>query len=210
MYNIHEVVLTHYSQYKQSRDLAWQLLIDNKICELPVKVSNICKNLNIPIISYEKGHAILKVAGLLERCSYSDGVAYANSIFYNEKCSVARQRFTVSHELGHCLLHNGNSIYNREPSSKDNPIEQEANIFASRLLAPACVLWGLGVTTAEEISKFCDISITSAEFRLERLKLMYKREQIFLKQYGHSCFLLSPLERQVYKQFYDYIDKNRL
>ncbi len=63
--------------------------------------------------------------------------------------SVLKHRnicLSLAHELGHCLMHNGNGLYNHEPSETDNPIEQEANVFASRILAPACVLWGIGVT----------------------------------------------------------------
>lgn len=198
-----------YSKYKQSRNLSWQILIDNNITELPVKISTICKNLGIRIISYERGYEILEVADLLEDCIHSDGITFEGAIFYNEKCSVQRQRFTVAHELGHILQHT-KGIYNREPSATDNPIEHEANVFASRILAPACVLWGLGVKSAEEISRICDISITSAKFRMDRLNLLYERERAFKEQHGKSCFLLSSSERQVYQQFYNYISKNKL
>lgn len=188
-----------YSKYKQSRDLAWQILIDNNISELPVKVSNICKALNIAIINYQDGKEIIEKFDLSSHTIDNDGFSYKNVIFYNNECIIPRQRFTVGHELGHILLHT-KGIYNREPSANDSPIEQEANVFASRLLAPACVLWGLGVTTAEQIAQFCDISITAAQFRKERLDLLYQRNK----------FLISPLERQVYAQFKDYIDKNKL
>lgn len=99
---------------------------------------------------------------------------------------------------------------NREPNDKDNPIEQAANVFASRLLAPACVLWGLKVKSAEEIVQYCNISMQSAEFRMERMNELYEREEEFLRTRGKSCFLLSPLERKVYNQFKEYIDKNKL
>ncbi len=199
----------HYSKYKQSRDLAWQILIDNNITRLPVKVSSICKNLGIPVISYKKGYKIIKTAGLEEICSQSDGITFMGSIFYNEECSIGRQRFTIAHELGHILMHT-ESKYNREPSTNDPFIEQEANIFAGRLLAPACVLWGLGVTTAEQICQICDISPTSAKFRMERLNALYEREKIFIKEKGMSCFLLSPSEKKVYEQFFDYIKTYKL
>lgn len=188
-----------YSKYKQSRDLAWQVLIDNNISELPVKVSNICKALKIILINHEDGKGIIDRFDLSSHTINNDGFTYKNVIFYNNKCTIPRQRFTVGHELGHILLHT-KGIYNREPSTNDSPIEQEANVFASRLLAPACVLWGLGITTAEQIAQFCDISITAAQFRKERLDLLYQRNK----------FLISPLERQVYTQFKDYININKL
>jgi Zn-dependent peptidase ImmA (M78 family) len=88
-----------YLNYKKSRDLSWQVLIDNNITELPVKVSRICKNLDIPVISYEKGEQIIKTAGLEKICSQNDGITFMGAIFYNQKCSIGRQRFTIAHEL---------------------------------------------------------------------------------------------------------------
>lgn len=76
----------------------------------------------------------------------------------------------------------------REPAPGDNPIEQTANVFASRLLAPACVLWGCGVQSAEDIAQLCDISRAAAEFRWSRMQELYRRQR----------FLTSPLERLVY------------
>ena len=188
-----------YSKYKQSRDFAWQILLEHDIRELPVKVSSICKSLGITIISYEKGKDIIAAAELSRQCNDNDGFSFRNVIFYNQNCTVDRQRFTVAHELGHIVMHT-EGLYNREPSPNDNPIEHEANVFASRLLAPACVLWGLGVTTPEQISEICGISLTAAEFRMERMDVLYKRNK----------FLISPLERQIYKQFLPYINKNKL
>lgn len=199
-----------YSKYQKSRDLSWQMLIENNITSLPVKISTICKALDIPIISYQDGYAILEKANQLKCCTDNDGLNFGGAIFYNQNCSVARQRFTVAHELGHCLMHNGKGLYNHEPSETDNPIEQEANVFASRILAPACVLWGIGVTKAEQISELCNISMQSAEFRMERMNELYIREQTFLRKYNKSCFLMSPLERQIYQQFKPYILANKL
>lgn len=204
-----EVFQIDYSKYKKSRNLSWQLLLDNNIRELPVQVSRICKNLGIPIISYSNGANLIRQMNLDKLCDESDGFTFSNSIFYNSNCSVARQRFTVSHELGHILLHDGQGFYNREPNPHDNPIEQEANVFASRLLAPACVLWGLKIRKPEQIAEVCNISIASAKFRMERLNLLYKREQDFICKYNKSCFLQSPFERQLFENFSKYIKNHK-
>ena len=199
-----------YSKYRESRDLAWQILLDNKIDRLPVRVSGICRFMGYAVTSYARGREAIERFGLSEAAENNDGFTYKSVIFYNDVCTVERQRFTVAHELGHILLHNGNGLYNREPQVKDNPIEQEANVFASRLLAPACVLWGLGVTNAGQIAELCNISIQSAKFRMERLNKLYEREKEFRQKYGRSCFLLSPAERAVYEQFREYISEHRL
>lgn len=201
-----------YSNYINSRDLAWRLLIKHNICELPVKVSKICRAEGIKIFSYKDAKEILKQLGLENKCSENDGFTFSGTIYYNSDCTVQRQRFTVAHELGHIMLnHVGKyELANREVSSKDNPIEQAANVFASRLLAPACVLWGCGIERAEDIAKKCDISIPAAKIRMERLNKLYERNKVFLETRGKSCFLMSPLERDVYEQFRDYINRNKV
>ncbi len=188
-----------YSKYKQSRDLAWQILLSHNVTELPVKIYRICTQMGVETVSYKNIDMYVDEFELKENMLNNDGFTLNNIIFYNDKCSVQRQRFTIAHELGHILLHT-ESIYNREPSANDNPIEHDANVFASRLLAPACVLCGLGVATAEQIALICDISLTAAKFRSERMNLLNKRNMYFT----------SPLERQVYEQFKDYIEKNKL
>ena len=78
-------------------------------------------------------------------------------------------------------------------------MEREANVFASRLLAPACVLWALDARSPEEIAALCRISNQSAKFRAERMQKLYDRNR----------FLTSPLERQVYQQFSAFIARKK-
>lgn len=198
-----------YKNYQSSRDLAWEILIQNNVSELPVKISNICRNMRIKLYTYSDSAELIKSLGYEEHCRENDGFTFEGAIYYNDKCTAQRKRFTIAHELLHIIKHE-NSLYNQEPSKSDDEKESEANVFASRLLAPACVLWGLNVSNYKQIHKLCDISITSSKFRFERLKLLYAREKEFKRTRGYSCFLLSPLEKQVYNQFSEYINKNRI
>ncbi len=182
----------NYRDYKNSRDLAWQILINEGVTELPVKVGALCRGMGISVSYFvptggNDGKSM--IAGDRAR------------ILISSQCSVERQRFTCAHELGHILLgHVGRyQLVNREPDPKDNPIEQAANVFASRLLAPACVLWALDARTPEQIAKLCQISYQAASFRAERIALLYQRNK----------FLSSPLEQAVYQQFAGYIDRMR-
>lgn len=115
---------------------------------------------------------------------------------------IPRQRFTAAHELGHILLGHVDTekLVNREPSPGDSPLEQEANVFASRLLAPACVLWGCGVQSERDIVKLCDISYQAAKFRWQRMQVLIDRNK----------FLVSSLERKVYESFLEYIESHKL
>ncbi len=181
-----------YREYKNSRDLAWQILINEGVAELPVKVGALCRGMGISV-SY-----FVPTDG-------NDGKSMIVSdrarILISSQCSVERQRFTCAHELGHIMLgHVGKyQLVNREPSAKDNPIEQAANVFASRLLAPACVLWALDARSPEQIAQLCQISYQAASFRADRMALLYARGK----------FLSSPLEREVYEQFGDFIRKQK-
>lgn len=180
-----------YKDYKNSRDLAWRVLINERVTELPVMVSKLCRNMGIQVRYYSPTD---------ENDGYSTIVGDRAWIFVSERSMPERQRFTCAHELGHILLgHVGRyKLVNREPTRGDNPIEQAANVFASRLLAPACVLWALNVRTPEEIAALCQISHQAAAFRAERMAILYERGK----------FLSSPLERQVHDQFREFIQTN--
>ncbi|MBQ8357058.1 MAG: ImmA/IrrE family metallo-endopeptidase [Clostridia bacterium] len=180
----------NYKDYQKSRDLAWEILHREKICALPVNVLEICKHLGMKVL--ENAELDPKVGDGLG-CILG-GVPY---VFIRPGQSRQRLRFTVAHELGHILLgHVGKyKLVNREPSPQDDPVEQAANGFAARLLAPACVLWGCRVSSAAEIAALCDISPTAARYRWERMQILLERGK----------FLQSPLERKVYRQFKGYI-----
>ena len=183
----------NYNDYKESRDLSWRVLINENIRELPVMVGQLCTQMGIQVRYYTPEDNNDGLSTII------NGKAW---IFVSDQASPERQRFTAAHELGHIMLgHVGQyELVNREPSSGDNPIEQAANVFASRLLAPACVLWALNAHTPEEIAKLCQISMQAAAYRAERMKILYDRNR----------FLYSPLERKVYAQFQNFIEAKRL
>lgn len=188
----------NYSNYSKSRDAAWQILVDYNVDRLPVKIVRICKSLGIRVKSYS---SVGKDDGYCKM--YPD----APFIFVNSMRSSQRQRFTIAHELGHIILGHIDEykLMDKEPHSTDDEIEQEANVFASRILAPICVLHEIGVKTPEEIALLCNISLKSAKIRFQRLQQLEKREMEFIKKYGKGCFFLSPLEVQISKQFKSFI-----
>lgn len=182
-----------YKKYMLARDMAWKVLLDGNVHALPVSTSGLCRTMGIRVKLYEGREGSDGESTIL------DGEPL---ILVSRNKPVPRQRFTAAHELGHILLgHVGKGrLVNREPSPTDNPIEREANVFASRLLAPACVLWGCGVGSVEDIMELCGISRQAAEFRWQRLQTLYGREK----------FLTSPLERKVFEQFKDYMTGHKL
>lgn len=193
--------------YFEIRDLAWKVLLENQISELPVKVTKIAKHYGCRVRSYEKSEPFLKELDLWNQTQITDAFTlwYENKhlIFYNQQNPDTRIRFSIAHELGHILIgHKFQTVHgeqitfiNREPAKTDSPQEKEANMFASRLLAPACVLNALNAYTPETISYLCNISLQSATFRSERMHKLNSRQ----------LYLTSPLEKQVFKLFKNFI-----
>lgn len=181
----------NYEKYKKSRDAVWQLLIDIGAKELPIRVIDICHMLGISV----------KIADLKSTDGKTMILSGEPIILVRKITNTGRLRFTIAHELGHIILgHVGiYELVNREPSPSDNPIEQEANIFASRLLCPACVLWGCNVKTADDIVRLCDVSKTAAEYRMKRMNELYRRQK----------FLTSSYERAVFDNFKEFINRHR-
>lgn len=192
--------MNNYDIYKYARDMAWQFLIDNQVSELPLQLSTICRN---------NGYRLLLDSNSTYLKEDDRGATFLKDeqwhIVLNAYDSIQVRRYTLAHELGHIFLKHplrdgkfGRSFgVQREPKS---PIEYQAERFAIDILAPACVLWGLKLQTAEEISKVCNISMRSAEIRAERMKLLYQR----------NMFLSHPLERQVFKQFSKFMENKQI
>lgn len=182
-----------YGRYKNARDSAWQVLIDYKINSLPVKISSIAVSAGINIIKNSTVHQ-------LRDNEVGKSVLYNEQwfIIYDDLTSYYRIRFTIAHELGHIFLgHPLITGYHARTVDTSKPVaETEADIFASRLLAPACVLWGLNIHSPEDISRICGISYTAAKIRAKRMDILYTRNK----------FLTSPLEKQLYKQFENFIN----
>lgn len=181
----------NYGIYKNVRNAAWNCLIDCDIRTLPIQTTQItadhgiqCKKANDIYLGGHSGK-ILEIGGQVY-------------ILCNSNDTAPRQRYTIMHELGHYLLgHLGETPLSRSESECRTDEEQAADKFAIDMLAPACVLWGLQIHTAEEIARVCHISMQAAQYRAKRMELLYQR----------NMFLTHPLERQVYEQFRDFISR---
>lgn len=192
-----------YCNYKNARDAAWKTLIECGTSSLPVRPSEICRHYNWVLADYIDGNRSIELLGLSELKEKTDGFCAVTEnhvyIFYDSSLTVGRQRFTVAHEIGHLILgHVGPgtaTVENREPTGAEREEETQANQFAARLLAPACVLHEIGATEPEEIQKMCGISKQAAKIRAERMQELERRGRYYT----------SKLECRVVRQFESYI-----
>jgi predicted Zn peptidase len=176
----------HYEIYKNARDASWRFLIQHNICSLPVDLKSIISVMRITVRKDDSG--ILRSD---ERGRTVNESGDLHIIVRDEP--VPQKRYTIMHEIGHIVLGH------IETDGRSDVDEYAAERFAIGVLAPACVLWGIGIRTADEIAELCNISITSAKIREKRMQELYARNK----------FLTSPLERQVFEQFSDFINSKR-
>lgn len=183
----------NYGKYKQARNASWQCLIDYKINSLPVKVSQIAKQSDITLLKNS-------VANLLSKNESGITLVQDDKLYivYADEQSPQRCRFTIAHELGHIFL---GHLFSKDGNgfATTDDAECSANVFARDLLAPACVLHELHATNAAAIANLCDISLAAATYRAERIAELERRK----------AFYLHPLERQVKKQFAEFINKKK-
>ena len=108
------------------------------------------------------------------------------SLLVNSNDSIERKRFTIAHELGHCILHLDNEgefvdskedMFRTETNSLNGRIyykEVEANEFAAALLMDAervREIWN-EYQDVDEMARIFMVSESAMEIRLESLGLL--------------------------------------
>lgn len=158
--------------------LTTRLLEEGRVFRPPVPVEALARAQGCKITTSD----LKDVSGILVR------TAGALVIGVNSKHSEVRRRFTIAHELGHLLLHDGQEVrYDRdfrislrtEASSSGTNIEEiEANFFAASLLMPDHFLINDSRTSSieledaaslKDLAKCYGVSIQAMTLRLARL-----------------------------------------
>ena len=163
----------------QAREAAQKVLNEFGVKRVPVPIERIIKSNNI----------VLQYAPLDEELS---GMAYIQDgisiIGINALHHPNRQRFSAAHELGHHILHSrdirkqihvskGLRALRRDPVSSEgsDPLEIQANTFASELLMPREFLFeeigtdGLDMddeASVEKLAKKFRVSVSAMRYRL--------------------------------------------
>lgn len=116
-------------------------------------------------------------ADIVETCKSGDGFTIYNGrnfcIAYNDLVSVkSRIRFTLMHEIGHIVCGHFTDFRASSLSpSQYAVLEEEANYFASCVLAPSSVVKRCGLDTQCSLRCACAISKEAAARRLSQLEV---------------------------------------
>lgn len=163
------------SRYYYISHLARDFILNNSVKTLPVDLFSIIKKNKWRVVRYSSllsNNISTYTKVMKNNLGFTENFGGNNYlIFYDDSVDEHMQRFTLAHEIGHILLdHFKVSVENRE---------QEANMFACRLLMPMCVLHECCIKSELEISLICNVSLISAGYRYERLKMLEKRNKFY-------------------------------
>lgn len=147
------------------------------ITSFPIDCISILKHYGYKVLTYSELQSINEEFKIL--CSLLSDDAFSDSIHrivaYNHKTNAGRIRFSLMHELGHIVLsHTSHSQAN----------EDEADYFASNILAPRSVIFRSKVNTAEALREKFGLSYAAANIALDD----YKR---------WKCFKISQVDKEI-------------
>lgn len=168
-----------YEYYKTVRDLAWQILIDFNLTKFPIDIFDLTRKLGI----YANA-----IQSLPLESAKSIGFAYNGKTYigYIPTADPKQDRFNVAHELGHILR--GHLTADAPPIEYE---EEQANMFAARILMPLIVIHEEKLFTIPEIMNFFGVTEAQAKIRLERYNFVKPR----------NMFCSSPFEKH-YRDIY--------
>ncbi len=196
--------MTSYEYYKIARNKAWKVLIECGINKLPLDLTKIINFYNIETRSFSNSNYVKTLNFNVQNGDGFSQIENGQKIIYfnDKKGAKVRRRFTIAHELGHCLLghlkDNNKTFYrNSEIDLPNNSIEEmQANVFARDILMPAIILHCTNCINYKDIKKLCNVSETSAKIREERMKILEQK----------SKFCLNNSEKQVFNNFANFIE----
>lgn len=162
--------------YDKIKYTVYSIYEQNSIAELPFDCFSLLT---------KKGYSYKKYSQLSESKHKAcmelspDSCTIGDTIYYNDKKSIRRIRFSLMHELGHIELNTEN--------------ETEANLFSSNILCPSIVLHYAKLSNIREISNLFNISLECAKYA----KDFYEKWLYSVKTYGAT-----DVDQKMYQHFY--------
>ena len=118
-------------RYGEIKDEAINMLVQYKICSIPIIGFNVAEKLGIDVFPY----SFLPNDKKEQTCVVSKDGLYCvdfsgkDNIFYNDEMSKERVNMTILHEIAHCVLGHHDGMTDEEK-------ESEAGFFAKYVIAP--------------------------------------------------------------------------
>jgi Zn-dependent peptidase ImmA (M78 family) len=162
------------------------LLINHALLKTPVKISKLAKSLGIQVEFQDLDD---EVSGFLVRKNNNDIIGV------NESHSETRQRFTISHEIGHYMLHikhqslfvdyyKGGKLFRKNSNKSNYNMEREANQFAASLLMPKKLVAKEIQKLSEDLDYETKCWKISKRFKVSEQAMDYRLKALGYYDYG--------------------------
>lgn len=165
------------ARYSKIDAMVSRLLAQHDQTRPPVRIERIARELCVELRSGDLGD----VSGVLVRQGESAIIGT------NSTQSAQRQRFTIAHELGHFLLHEGITNHvdrsyrvnyrSAESSEATNVEEIEANYFAASILMPKHMLDALNAEEALDNDSM--VGDLAKQFHVSRLAMSLRLANLY-------------------------------
>lgn len=130
-----------------AKTAAYQLLAECGISKFPLTLPDlkeIVKQKGWYLKSYQADEEYLREMNLAPLASQYDAFVFQydgdQQIFYDENLGADERLYIIAHEIGHIALDHKDHIGISAKSNEDTPLEHDAEIFATCLLAPPCIV----------------------------------------------------------------------
>ena len=210
--------MSTYRRYQEARDAAWRTLLHFQADALPVDIWAMVEKMGLAVLPFPAPGEASQLASLIARAGSGPCVSLRirgvwKIFLFPGRLDERETRFALAHELGHLVLRH--ETYALAPGVRafrggenagdllEAPRELDdyaADIFAIRLLAPACVLHALGTDTPGGVAALCGLPPRAAAMRAERMELLARRD----------AFFTHPLEKQVWIRFQPFLQAKRV
>jgi Zn-dependent peptidase ImmA (M78 family) len=165
------------ARYSKIDAMVLGLLAQHDQTRPPIRIERVAKELGVELRSGD----LNDVSGVLVRQGNSAIVATNNTQ------SAQRQRFTIAHELGHFLLHEGITNHvdrsyrvnfrSAESSEATNVEEIEANYFAASILMPKHMLDAQSAELA--LDNDAMVGDLAKQFQVSRLAMSLRLNNLY-------------------------------
>lgn len=166
-------------RYSYVYDKACEFLLMQSVISLPINPFELIRQNHWGLVTYSKLCTIVQndasVDDVAKTCQSNDGFTVCNGvnfcIAYNDTISVKpRVAFTLMHEVGHIVCGHFNGRGTTLLNGEYRVLEEEANFFASNVLAPAAVVTACSFDTPQQLHSACGISFEASKVRLKQLQ----------------------------------------
>lgn len=184
--------------FKKTARMAAKTLETHNIFRLPVDpFAIIDQHENWRAMTYEEfgklngldEESVIKQIGSKDGCAFYDADEDRYLVIYNDNpiwINISQRiTWTIIHEIGHIVLNHlkesGEAMLLRAALSEGeySRLEAEAEFFAANILAPAPVIYKLGLSSYGQVMKICGISKKAALNRLKHIEWRFNQKQIF-------------------------------